>query len=284
MATNEQVIVDDVLTSKIFVGQPAQKVLLEAEVRAIISMPLRTSKGNLLGVISTHFSRPGHPSERQLRLANILARQAADYLERKHSAQIQQTIVLEVQHRSNNLLTVIQSIAQRRLAGDQSKKTFEARLQALGRAKRQSWRSASASSLAGCEGRSDRCSLKWAAPAWADRCQRGESAGDVAQIVTFATSWSSSTPRGAAGISPQCSKSRPPRKPSAAALPGGAGTLRVSRGILVVIAGPTEADLLQLDLIRGETLWVLDKAASRTLMLVWRRCFYVPSRSRSGAR
>jgi two-component sensor histidine kinase len=136
MATNEQVIVDDVLTSEIFVGQPAQKVLLEAEVRAVISTPLRSSKGNLLGVISTHFNRPGHPSERQLRLTNILARQAADYLERKHSEQIQQTIVLELQHRSNNLLAVIQSIAQRSLAGDQSKKTFEARLQALARANR----------------------------------------------------------------------------------------------------------------------------------------------------
>jgi two-component sensor histidine kinase len=136
MATNEQVIVDDVLTSKIFVGQPAQKVLLDAEVRAIISTPLSSSKGGLLGVISTHFSRPGHPSERRLRLTNILARQAADYLERKHSEQIQQTIVLELQHRSNNLLAVIQSIAERSLASDQSKKTFEARLQALARANR----------------------------------------------------------------------------------------------------------------------------------------------------
>jgi two-component sensor histidine kinase len=136
MATNEQVIVDDVLTSKIFVGQPAQKVLLDAEVRAIISTPLSSSKGGLLGVISTHFSHSGHPSERQLRLTKILARQAADYLERKHSEQIQQTIVLELQHRSNNLLAVIQSIAQRSLADDQSKKTFEARLQALARANR----------------------------------------------------------------------------------------------------------------------------------------------------
>jgi two-component sensor histidine kinase len=136
MATNEQVIVDDVLTSKIFVGQPAQKVLLDAEVRAIISTPLSSSKGGLLGVISTYFSRPGHPSERQLRLTNILVRQAADYLERKHSEQIQQTIVLELQHRSNNLLAVIQSIAERSLASDQSKKTFEARLQALARANR----------------------------------------------------------------------------------------------------------------------------------------------------
>src|SRR5262249_53804734 len=122
MATNEQVVVDDVLTSEIFVGQPAQKVLLDAEVRACISTPLRSSKGNLLGVISTHFSRPGHPSERQLRLMNILARQAADYLERKQAEQIQQTIVYELQHRSNNLLAVNQSIAQRSLTGDQTKR------------------------------------------------------------------------------------------------------------------------------------------------------------------
>ena len=136
MASNEQVIVDDVLTSEIFIDQPAQKVLLAARVRAVISTPLRSSKGNLLGVISTHFSCAGHPSERQLRLTNILARQAADYLERKHSEQVQQTILRELQHRSNNLLAVIQSIAQRSLAGDHSRKAFEARLQALARVNR----------------------------------------------------------------------------------------------------------------------------------------------------
>jgi len=136
MVSSEQVVVDDVLTSEIFVGQPTQKVLLDADVRAVMSTPLRSSKGNLLGIISTHFSRPGHPSERQLRLTNILARQAADYLERKHSEQVQQTIVLELQHRSNNLLAVIQSIAQRSLAGGHWKKAFEARLQALARANR----------------------------------------------------------------------------------------------------------------------------------------------------
>jgi two-component sensor histidine kinase len=136
MTSNEQVIVDDVLTSEIFIDQPAQKLLLEAGIRAVISTPLRSSKGNLLGVISTHFSRPGHPSERQLRLTNILARQAADYLERKHSEQVQQTILRELQHRSNNLLAVIQSIAQRSLAGSHWKNAFEARLQALARANR----------------------------------------------------------------------------------------------------------------------------------------------------
>jgi two-component sensor histidine kinase len=135
MALEEQVIVDDVLTNRTFVGKPSQKVLVDAEVRALVSTPLKSSKGNLLGVISTHYSRPGRPRERQLRLVSILARQAADYLERKNSEQIHRTILGELQHRSNNLLTVVQSIARSSLEGlPQAKKAFEDRLQALARA------------------------------------------------------------------------------------------------------------------------------------------------------
>jgi two-component sensor histidine kinase len=141
MQTAKQIIVDDVLTSEIFVRQPAQKVLLGAAVRAVVSTPLMSSKGSLLGVLSTHFARPLNPSERQLRLINILARQAADYLERKQAEQAHQTILRELQHRSNNLLAVIQSIAQRSLGGDyyslaDAKEAFEARLHALARANR----------------------------------------------------------------------------------------------------------------------------------------------------
>jgi two-component sensor histidine kinase len=135
IALNEQVVVDDVLTSEIFVDKPAQKILLDAGVRAVVSTPLRSSKGNLLGVISTHYGRPGRPGERQLRLVSILARQAADYLERKQSEKIHQTILGELQHRSNNLLAVVQSIARSSLNGmADAKKAFEARLQALARA------------------------------------------------------------------------------------------------------------------------------------------------------
>ena len=35
-------------------------------------------------MISTHFREPHHPSERELGFMDLLARQAADYLERKH--------------------------------------------------------------------------------------------------------------------------------------------------------------------------------------------------------
>jgi len=141
VGTAKQIIVDDVLTSEIFVRQPAQKVLVDAGVRAVVSTPLLSSKERPLGVLSTHFARPRHPSERQLRLLNILARQAADYLERKQAERTHQTIMLELQHRSNNLLAVIQSIAQRSFGGDyyslaEAKEAFEARLHALARANR----------------------------------------------------------------------------------------------------------------------------------------------------
>ena len=141
MRTAKQIIVDDVLTSEIFVGQPAQKMLLDAGVRAVVSTPLMSSKERSLGMLSTHFTRPRHPSERQLQLINILARQAADYLERKQAERTHQTILSELQHRSNNLLTVVQSIAQRSLGGDhyslaEAKEAFEARLHALARANR----------------------------------------------------------------------------------------------------------------------------------------------------
>jgi two-component sensor histidine kinase len=65
-----------------------------------------------------------------------LVRQAADYLERKQSEQTNQTIVRELQHRSNNLLAVIQSLAHRSLEAGRPKEAFEARLQALARANR----------------------------------------------------------------------------------------------------------------------------------------------------
>src|SRR6201999_2478588 len=43
---------------------------------------LRPRSGNLLGMISTHWSKPHRPSDRDLRLLDILARQAADLLRR----------------------------------------------------------------------------------------------------------------------------------------------------------------------------------------------------------
>jgi two-component sensor histidine kinase len=74
---------------------------------------------------------------------DLLARQTADYLEGKRADEIQATLVREIQHRSNNLLAVIQTIASRSLSGRKgytlarAKKAFEARLHALARTNQQ---------------------------------------------------------------------------------------------------------------------------------------------------
>jgi len=52
-------------------------------IRAVQSTPLLSRSGQLVGMISTHWRRPHQPSERDFRLFDILARLAADLIERK---------------------------------------------------------------------------------------------------------------------------------------------------------------------------------------------------------
>ncbi|MCC7091620.1 MAG: PAS domain S-box protein [Nitrosomonas sp.] len=85
MQLHRRIVVEDITRSLIFSGQVSQSVLLDAGVRAVQSTPLVSGSGALLGMISTHFAQPHRPSERDLRLMDLLARQAADYLERKQS-------------------------------------------------------------------------------------------------------------------------------------------------------------------------------------------------------
>ena len=61
--------------------------LLDAGIRAAQSTPLFSRSGRLLGMISSHWRQPHTPTERDLRLLDILARQAADLIERKQAEQ-----------------------------------------------------------------------------------------------------------------------------------------------------------------------------------------------------
>jgi signal transduction histidine kinase len=85
MRTRGRIIVDDITASEIFAGTPSLNVLLDAGVRAVQSTPLVSSAGNLIGMLSTHFATPYRPEVRELRLLDLLARQAADYIERKQA-------------------------------------------------------------------------------------------------------------------------------------------------------------------------------------------------------
>ena len=83
MQTQQRVIVEDITQSEIFADQSSLEPMLDAGVRAVQSVPLISSTGNLLGMISTHFAEPHRATEQELRLMDLLARQTADYLERK---------------------------------------------------------------------------------------------------------------------------------------------------------------------------------------------------------
>jgi signal transduction histidine kinase len=82
MARGQRVVVEDVAASLIFKGTPALDVMLAAGARAVQSTPLVSSAGHLLGMISTHWARPHRPSAQSLKRLDLLARQAADFLER----------------------------------------------------------------------------------------------------------------------------------------------------------------------------------------------------------
>src|SRR6516162_7383981 len=82
LASGRRIIVEDVTKSAIFASHPARAVMVQAGAQAVQSTPLVSSARVTLGMISTHFRRPHRPDDRELQLIDLLARQAANYLER----------------------------------------------------------------------------------------------------------------------------------------------------------------------------------------------------------
>jgi PAS domain S-box-containing protein len=108
--SGQRVVVEDVTKSEIFDAQ-TRKVMVEAETRAVVSMPLMSGRATMLGVISVHFRKPHRPLDADLTRLQLLARQTADYIERRRAEEVETTLVRELQHRSNNLLAVVQSMS-----------------------------------------------------------------------------------------------------------------------------------------------------------------------------
>lgn len=105
-----RVVIGDVSTSPVFVGKPALEVLLAAGVRAVQSTPLVSRSARLLGVLSTHYRTPQVPPERNLGLLDVLARQAADWIERTQSQEelrLAKKALEEADRRKNEFLAVL---------------------------------------------------------------------------------------------------------------------------------------------------------------------------------
>jgi signal transduction histidine kinase/ActR/RegA family two-component response regulator len=81
----DRVIVPDAELCEWMIGTEDLRIYLQAGIRAVQTTPLLSRTGRMVGMISTHWREPHSPSQRDLRLLDILARQAADLIERRRA-------------------------------------------------------------------------------------------------------------------------------------------------------------------------------------------------------
>jgi len=103
LGRGERVIVEDIEHSPIFVGTEALEIQLKAGVRAVQSTPLVSRSGSLLGMFSTHYKAPHRPTDRELRLLDLLSRHAADFIEQAHLREMLQTRAAELEEANQEL-------------------------------------------------------------------------------------------------------------------------------------------------------------------------------------
>jgi PAS domain S-box-containing protein len=99
LKTGTRSVVADVETCEFMAGSSDKETYLKDSIRAVQSTPLVTRSGQIVGMISTHWRAPHEPSARELRHLDILARQAADLIERNRSGEIlkrQQNVFVEL--------------------------------------------------------------------------------------------------------------------------------------------------------------------------------------------
>ncbi|MDN7011452.1 PAS domain S-box protein [Methanoculleus sp. FWC-SCC3] len=85
LLTGQRVIVPDILDCEFMAGSADRETYLQTGIRAVQTTPLYSRAGALLGMLSTHWRRPHEPTANELRPIDLLARQAADFIDRKRA-------------------------------------------------------------------------------------------------------------------------------------------------------------------------------------------------------
>jgi signal transduction histidine kinase len=94
-------VIEDVQTDADFA--PHRSIAASAGFRAVLSTPVTSRNGELLGILSARFRNPHRPSERALRMVDLYARQAAEFLERMKV----EAALKEVDRRKSEFLAVL---------------------------------------------------------------------------------------------------------------------------------------------------------------------------------
>jgi PAS domain S-box-containing protein len=82
LSDNERVVVSDVEASEFMAGTQDLEEYRRSAIRAVQSTPLQSRSGRPLGMLSTHWQQPHNPTDEDFRFFDVLARQAADLIER----------------------------------------------------------------------------------------------------------------------------------------------------------------------------------------------------------
>jgi signal transduction histidine kinase len=118
LRSGQRVIAADVERCDFMAGTEDLATYLQTGIRAVQTTPLFSRDGKLVGMISTHWREPHQPSERDLRLLDILARQAADLIERRRTEEAlreadrrKDEFIAMLSHELRNPLAPIRNVA-----------------------------------------------------------------------------------------------------------------------------------------------------------------------------
>jgi signal transduction histidine kinase len=87
LRTGKREVIPDFRTCEFMQDKPTLPIFIEGGIFSAQSTPLYSRTGKLLGMISTHWNYAHNPPRRHLDLLDILARQAADLIERTQTAE-----------------------------------------------------------------------------------------------------------------------------------------------------------------------------------------------------
>src|SRR5262245_40778412 len=112
LSAGARIVVPDVDACDFMAGTEDLDAYRRSGIRAVQSTPLVSRSGQLLGMISTHWREPHQPTEHDLRPLDVLARQAADLIER---ARIEAAL-RESEQQSRWLAAIVESSVTNRRA------------------------------------------------------------------------------------------------------------------------------------------------------------------------
>lgn len=87
LASGQRFIVPDVEHCDRMAGSRDLEEYRQSQIRAVQSTPLVSRSGEMLGMVSTHWSLPHTPSEADLRYLDVLVRLTSDLIEQKRADQ-----------------------------------------------------------------------------------------------------------------------------------------------------------------------------------------------------